>query len=1528
MTTVELYNTLKSKFDPEPFELKALDLEALSPGVQAAKAVAAMRRYFPGGTIKLTARAKVNRPGEGKRIEVTGSASATPFAGLSLRLELWVEPTSGTPELHLAVSAWAASFGAQWVLGQAIPFYQGTLLEGLKLAILDDSQHPFLTLTSHPTGGDGSPVLRCRAFVDLSSISGITPSLLLADEATDKAAFIRGTIAAFEPFDSGPDTGFRPFVYLNGGLPKPDKETKFADRFRIDNVRYLLNAKPDFNLATWQPAPVCSVRWLADLELKPPTGADPSRSYVLPIGAEIAHGGGRIRFSAGLKNGLAYAWDALAQCIPGMPASLPDTGFTLQDDIRLTDLEVYMNRSAHRGLELDSISLRVQTNEDRNRWVLIPNLLTLDGIDFYVQVNAAGTGVYLMLTGLVGIGPKATLKLTGDLSHAGGTTDYGFSGLLLDGEPLEIKEVLTHFLGHSPDIPQIYVDDFSFSVRPRSRFYEGEITLSGDWKLTDMLTLREVYFLLRHDGGEGDTTFEANGVFDLGGAEIFVAAEYASNGQGWTFSGGTIEGQEIEAGTWIEDVWKRWSPAQKPSLPESIKSLVLKDLGVRFNTATKDYSFEGTGRFSIGGEEGHQTKAELTVQVRREADRATLRGILSILDREFEVAFDTSGLLVATYDGTGAKPVDLRDLVTEISKDLGGLITSGILIDLRHAQLAYSRKTDDRKFLFSMNLDAGIQLSNLPLVGCLFARTQTLNVAFRLVAVNKTFTAQEIRAINDLSGPDMTKLPETAIGGSNPADSDFSLKAAVTFSGTTHQLAMPLSTDVKTKPESGKVPVASDRSRGGSSKATYWVKIDKALGPFHFERLGLATDGTALAFVLDAGLKTAGLAITLDGLEASCTFADLSKGEFHPSFDLRGLGIAFKSGELEIGGALLRRPNTKDAFDGAVTLRYKRFGLQAVGSYERTADGRASLFVYALIDYPLGGPAFFYVEGGAAGFGYNRSLKVPSIEQLSQFPLVEQALSTDKSKRKPVDLARDLNDHILVSAGQYFIAVGIKFTSFKSVKGFVLLTVLFGEHFEIDVLGKATLIGPPGAESSKALLSATLLLLARFRPEDGLLMVAAQLAPDAHLFSPDCLLTGGFALYCWFDGPHKGDFVLTLGGYHGNFAVPPHYPHVPRLGINWRVNPNLSIKAEAYFALTPAALMAGGRLEVNWQSGDLEAWFRAELDFMIGWQPYFYDGHAYVAIGARYRFNLFGKQEISAELSAKLDVWGPPFSGRARVKWTFISFEITFGDPEPQPPKPLTWPEFKTSFLPEKKIFTFTADAGKVTQGDGSAKAEEGRLGSFNPRSLCIGIRSPLPVKIEGSGPLHMVDLPELGSALTPVLGIAPMNLAAAKWDSTVTVRVFRGKDDVSARFEATRTRASVPASMWGETMDPKARKKDAPHLIAVAITGYELRPFNPVDSVSPTGFRIQGTKLKLDLAKAEQCRMVQGRAAADAGKIIESLIDPKVQQRRGDILKRLLPEADVKFSSITIASWRGTPSQILPNPDREKPDAGNIQFE
>src|SRR6185503_15741824 len=113
-----------------------------------------------------------------------------------------------------------------------------------------------------------------------------------------------------------------------------------------------------------------------------------------------------------------------------------------------------------------------------------------------------------------------------------------------------------------------------------------------------------------------------------------------------------------------------------------------------------------------------------------------------------------------------------------------------------------------------------------------------------------------------------------------------------------------------------------------------------------------------------------------------------------------------------------------------------------------------SLFIYAMMDYPLGGPAFFFVNGLAAGFGYNRRLIAPSIDKVAEFPLVKHAVGKREDAPKDVLAALDsLRESVPPSVGDMFLAIGVKFNSFKLVNSFALLTFEFGNHFVVNLLG-------------------------------------------------------------------------------------------------------------------------------------------------------------------------------------------------------------------------------------------------------------------------------------------------------------------------------------------------------------------------------------------------------------------------------------------------------------------------------------------
>ncbi len=623
-------------------------------------------------------------------------------------------------------------------------------------------------------------------------------------------------------------------------------------------------------------------------------------------------------------------------------------------------------------------------------------------------------------------------------------------------------------------------------------------------------------------------------------------------------------------------------------------------------------------------------------------------------------------------------------------------------------------------FLFGLDLGATIpSLSNLPLVGQELSAEQNIKVDnLRVLFASQALTANLVANVNGLLMSEIAPLP--AIGLSE----GLTLSAAITFGSTPQILTVPI-------PGVG-TPAAPTPPAPGttSTNNATWFSLQKSFGPLHFNRVGVQYQDAAVWFLLDAALSLAGLTLSLDGLAVGSPLTP-----FAPEFQLRGLGLDCQSGPLEIGGSFLHTKQTLpngtryDEYDGAAFIKTEELTISALGSYA-LLGGNPSLFIYAVLDYPLGGPSFFFVTGLAAGFGYNRSLTVPAINQIAQFPLVAEAVSGATPPQSINDIGNELaklEQYIHPEVGETFFAVGIRFTSFKIIDSFVLVTVAFGNELEVNVLGLSTLILPtpiPDEPPVTPLAVVQMAVKASYIPAQGFLGVSAQLTSASYVLSNSCHLTGGFAFYSWFAGEHNGDFVQTLGGYHPSFVVPAHYPTVPRLAYSWQVDSQLSIKGQAYCALTASALMAGMQIQANWDSGNLRAWFSASFDFLISWKPFHYDISAHVNLGASYTFWFFGTQTISFDVGADLHIWGPEFSGTAHINLSIISFDVSFGANSAHTPTPIDWVTFKKSFLPaDTNVAGISVKAGLLNK----TGQDESDLGVLDPKTFSLVTNSVVP---------------------------------------------------------------------------------------------------------------------------------------------------------------------------------------------------------
>lgn len=699
----------------------------------------------------------------------------------------------------------------------------------------------------------------------------------------------------------------------------------------------------------------------------------------------------------------------------------------------------------------------------------------------------------------------------------------------------------------------------------------------------------------------------------------------------------------------------------------------------------------------------------------------------------------------------------------------------------------------------------------------------------------------------------------------------------------------------------GGSPTAAVDSADGMRK---WFVVGKTIGPLRLGRVGCEWKDGKIGLLLDSAVDVGGLHLGLTGLCVRLPPSDPKPANLELALD--GIDLAYRGGPISISGSFLKseislKGQTTIQYDGMAMIQAANFAITGFGSYA-SVDGRASLYIFAILHLELGGPPCFRVNGLAAGFGYNRKLTLPPIEEVSSFPLVRAALDPGYLSPATGSLIQDaigkLHKFIPPSLGDYWFAIGIRFSSFEMIQAFALLSVCFGNEVEIGLLGLAAVTIPKGIEPGKAVAYAELALRVVIKPAEGTIRMEARLTDESYVFCRDCHLTGGFAFYIWFGGPLAGDFVLTLGGYHPKFMPPSHYPIVPRLGINWQVTKEMSITGAMYFALTPSCLMAGGKLAAVYQSSSVKVWFVAYADFLLSWKPFYYLIDMGVSLGVEVDLGIFS---IRIHLGAQMHLWGPEFAGLIQIDLTVITVTVRFG-PDKQPPPPLKAQEFVESFLPPAPKGSPDNSNVIVTQiSSGLIREEKGKNEAMvrvvNAHGLALTTQSLIPVsQFTGLKPQDAL------TSSSPGLGIRSMGKTGLRSEYKVTIN---GQTDARKNMRTLLVKTAVPDALWGKSREegkvPLPEEPKAITLQAWAGLRISFDPLHPQGALPAMAIeKFACETFKKPVPWDGQLKVAK-TIAANERKEIWTVMDKVSTQRRNAVLAVLARESPFDLNKVNL---------------------------
>ncbi|MFD8866692.1 DUF6603 domain-containing protein [Streptomyces sp. NPDC059590] len=648
----------------------------------------------------------------------------------------------------------------------------------------------------------------------------------------------------------------------------------------------------------------------------------------------------------------------------------------------------------------------------------------------------------------------------------------------------------------------------------------------------------------------------------------------------------------------------------------------------------------------------------------------------------------------------------------------------------------------------------------------------------------------------------------------------------------------------------------------GAGVEPVWFDVSEQLGPLYLGRIGLDYDDPNVWVLVDGSvggsLKGAGVRLELAGAKVGIP---LNAPDF-PLPLIEGLGLDVQLPDFRIAGGLIFKKDSHFYYlvEGDVILQFGNpqgsdvTGFQLMGALGKTKDPEYTTgFLFGRVNAGTGrgipiGPVI--IDGFCIGFGYNNQLRTPGPTEVLSFPLmVKSTHPVDKNPTEedaepnppdgPLSALRALSatnpPWIRPQGGAFWGVLGVSASICGQVDAQAVVAVA------IDKIGwSAALIGlaafeVPSSSQSFAMLGGwdpfvriQLVLDATYQSATGLFAIAAAIDAKAFFFANEARITGALALNIWLTGGHRGQFVLTAGGYPHGITMPSYYPsNLDRVKVGWTLSKTVSMTASVYCTLTPAAYMFGCKMELDakadFKIGHVILFCTAGFDALIQWHPFHVRARIGLSVGVEIKL-VFTKR-FECELT--LDAWAPPFGGNVIINLPFsIRWAIPIGQEERTKPAWASW-EHVTAMLPAAE------DRLHATAGDGLLPS--GSDTESSPQDA--GSRPPWAVSTHGfsftthcavpatSACVNGVTLSD--SAVAPTLSIRPMGPEAGKGNqATHSVTIARGDTQIDWQGQGWRVEClteQVTSALWGTPVDGEPDPKEPALTEDTYITGIRV---------------------------------------------------------------------------------------------------------